>query len=102
AAGVVISPAVAVEILDASNNVVTTDNSDMITLMIGTNPGGGTLSGTTTMTVSGGVAMFSNLSINKIGNGYTLTASSSSLIGAPSNTFNIITGPANPLTFAHT
>jgi len=39
-------------------------------------PGGGTLSGTTTLSAVSGVATFSNLSIDKSGAGYTLTAAS--------------------------
>ena len=62
--------------LDRYNNLVTSDNTDQVTIAIGANPGGGTLSGTTTATVSGGVATFSNLSINQPGTGYTLVATS--------------------------
>ncbi len=46
-----------------------------ITLAIGSNPGTGTLSGTATQPAVAGVATFGDLSINKIANGYTLTAS---------------------------
>src|SRR3954469_22938251 len=60
-AGAVISPAVTVRVLDAYGNLVSSDNTDTVTLAIGSNPGGGTLSGMTTVTVSGGVATFSNL-----------------------------------------
>jgi subtilase family serine protease len=95
APGAVISPAVTVRVLDAYNNLVTSDNSDQVTLAIGNNPGAGTLNGTTTMTVSGGVATFSNLSINNAGNGYTLTASSGSLTGATSSSFNVSAATAN-------
>jgi hypothetical protein len=84
-----ISPAVTVEVEDSFGNVETGDNTDSVTMAIGTNPGGGTLSGTNPVTVSAGVATFSNLSINAVGNGYTLTASSGSLTGATSNPFNI-------------
>src|SRR5262249_7706860 len=98
-AGAAISPAVVVEVLDASNKVVTTDNSDKITLVLGANPGGGTLSGTTSVTVSSGVATFSNLSINKTGAGYTLVVSSGNLTGATSAAFNIVPGAANHLGF---
>ena len=58
-----------------------------MTLAIGTNPGGGTLSGTTTVAAVNGVATFSNLSINKVGTGYTLTASDGSLTAATSSSF---------------
>jgi len=66
-------PAVTLE--DAGGNVVTS-TAQSVTLAIQNNPGGGTLSGTATAAVntSTGVATFSGLSINKAGNGYTLTA----------------------------
>ena len=86
--GATITPAVTVRILDAENNATTSTAN--VTLSIGTNPGGGTLSGTTTVAAVNGTATFSNLSIDKIGNGYTLTASSAGLIGTSSNPFNII------------
>ena len=87
-AGGTISPPVTVQIQDAFGNLVTSSTAS-ITLAIGNNPGGGTLSGTTTVTVVAGVATFSNLSIDKAGTGYTLTASSSGLTGATSSAFNI-------------
>jgi hypothetical protein len=89
AVGAVISPAATVEVVDAYGNVVTSNNSAQVTVAIGNNPGGGALGGTTTVTVSGGIATFSNLTINKIGTGYTLTASSGLLTGATSAAFNI-------------
>lgn len=87
-AGATISPAVTVLILDAENNA-TVSNAD-VTLAIGTNPGGGTLSGTTSVTAVNGTATFSDLSIDKIGSGYTLVASSRGLTSATSSLFNII------------
>src|SRR5438128_230930 len=80
-AGVAISPAITVQILDKFNNLVTTDNTDSIELAIGTNPSSGTLSGTTTLTAGGGVATFSNLAIDRAGSGYTLSTTSGSLAG---------------------
>jgi hypothetical protein len=88
-AGSFITPAVTVQVLDAYKNLVGTDNTDQVTLAIGANPGSSTLSGTNPVTVKGGVATFSNLSLNKPANGYTLVASSGKLTGATSNTFNI-------------
>src|SRR5262249_48021090 len=79
-----------VQILDVYGNVVTNDNTDQVTLTIGNNPGGGTLSGTNPVTAGSGVATFSNLSINQPGNGYTLVASSGSLTPATSNSFHIV------------
>ena len=100
-AGSSIAPAVTVQVEDANGNVLTsgTDSNASITIGIGANPGSGTLSGTLTQTAVNGVATFSNLSINKTGNGYTLTAGSNGLTGATSNTFNITPGTATQLVF---
>jgi autotransporter-associated beta strand protein len=97
-AGVAISPAVTVQVLDQFNNLVTGDTSN-VTVAIGTNPGGGTLSGTTTVAASGGIATFSNLSINKTGTGYALAASDASLAAATSGAFNITPAAASQLVF---
>jgi hypothetical protein len=96
-AGSIISPSVTAELYDIYDNPVTTDNSSTVTVAIGTNPGGGTLSGTLTRTVSGGIATFNDISINKIGTGYTLTASSGVITGDTSNTFNITPAAASVL-----
>jgi hypothetical protein len=90
-----------VAIVDQFGNVLTYDNTDTVTVAIGTNPSGGTLSGTLTVTVSGGVATFGDLSIDMAGSGYTLVASSSGLTGATSNSFAV--NPATPdhLVFLH-
>jgi hypothetical protein len=96
--GLPITPAVTVQVQDAGGNLVTTA-SNSITIAIGTNPGGGTLSGTKTVNASSGVATFSTLSINKTGTGYTLTASATGLTGATSSTFNILAGAATKLVF---
>ncbi|TLY37503.1 MAG: hypothetical protein E6K60_04490, partial [Nitrospirae bacterium] len=92
----VISPAVTVQVLDANNNVVTSSSAP-ITVAIGSNPGGGTLAGTVTQNAVNGVATFNNLSINKVGTGYTLTANSSGLTGTTSSAFNITVGAAAKL-----
>jgi hypothetical protein len=92
AIGAILTPAVTVRVLDLYGNLVISDNSDQVTVALGSNPGGATLGGITTVTVSGGIAAFSNLSLNKTGNGYTLTAASGSLTGATSATFNITAG----------
>lgn len=92
-----ISPAVTVAIEDAANAVVTSA-TDAITLAIGTNPGGGTLSGTLTVNAVNGVATFSDLSIDAVGNGYTITASASSLTEATSDPFDVTSLPPPPST----
>ena len=63
-----------------------------MTLTLASNPSGAALSGTNPVTASGGVATFSNLSVNLAGTGYTLGASSASLTGATSTSFNVTTG----------
>jgi predicted outer membrane repeat protein len=72
AAGQTVGPAVLVAVVDAFGNVETADNSDTITVSIGTNPSGGTLSGTLTVPVVNGEATFGDLSIDQPGVGYTL------------------------------
>ncbi len=100
AAGAAITPAVAVAVEDANGNVETTDNATTVSLAIGTNPGGGTLTGGSAVTVAKGIATFSGLSINTAGTGYTLTASSTpSRTAATSAAFNITPGAPTKLAF---
>ena len=84
AAGVPIAPAVQVTAEDSLGNAVTSFASP-ITVAIGTNTGGGTLSGTATATPNGGAAAFPDLRINKADTGYTLhfTAGALSATSAP-------------------
>ncbi len=67
-------------------------------MAIGTNPGGGTLSGRTAVAAVNGAAVFSDLGIDKPGNGYTLVANASGLTSATSRSFNV-TAPAVRLVF---
>ena len=88
-AGLTITPAVVVTAEDSAN-VPLASFSGAITLAIGTGPG--TLAGTTTQNAVNGVATFGDLSINKIANAYTLTASpAGGLPAATSSAFNIDT-----------
>jgi outer membrane protein assembly factor BamB len=92
--GATMTPAVRVAVEDANGNVETSDNTDQVSLAIGTNPASGTLSGGSAVTVASGIATFSGLSINTAANGYTLTATSPAspaLSGATSAAFNITT-----------
>ena len=98
AAGSSITPAIQVSIEDAFGNIVTTA-TNIVTIALGANPGPSTLGGTLTATPVNGVATFSTLSLNKVDTGYTLAASSGTLTGATSNTFNITPGPPAKLTF---
>ena len=81
-----ISPPVQVKASDSSGAVLP---FIAITISIGANPSGGTLSGTLTQTTDAtGIATFSDLSIDKPGSGYALLASSSPATAA-SNQFSI-------------
>ncbi len=92
-AGSTMAPAVKVAVEDANGNIETSDNGTQVSLAIGTNPAGGTLSGGSAITVASGIATFPALSINVAGNGYTLTATSTpSYTAATSAAFNITTG----------
>lgn len=86
--GEAIAPAVTVRILDADGN--TTASTATVTLTLGDNPGGGTLSGTVSVAAVNGVATFANLSIDAPGVGYTLDASSSGLTEDTSAAFDVI------------
>jgi Bacterial Ig-like domain (group 1) len=98
AGGATITPAVQVEVQDLGGNRVTTANNT-VSVAIGTNPSGGTLSGNAPVSASSGIAQFSNLSIDKSGNPYTLTAAATGLTGATSAPFSITTGTATKLAF---
>jgi hypothetical protein len=90
--GASITPAVTVQVRTA-NNFVATKSGASVTMAIGANPGFATLGGTTTVAATNGVAMFAGLTLDSIGTGYTLNASSSGLTGRTSNPFNV-TPPA--------
>lgn len=86
-----ITPAVRVSVVDDGGNPVTGFNGP-VTIAIGHNGGmlmHGTLSGTKTVTAVNGVASFSDLSIDQLGNGYTLVVSASGVAGAQSAPFNV-------------
>src|SRR5262249_16105269 len=86
----VISPAVTVRVVDAYGNLLTGDNSDVVSLALGADPAGATLTTAGSATVSGGEATFGSLSLNLAGNGYTFSAASGALTGATSTSFNVV------------
>jgi hypothetical protein len=77
---------VEVAVQDANGTTVPNATSP-VTIAIGTNGGGGTLSGGATVTPVNGIATF-NVSIDKAGS-YTLVASATNLTSATSNAFNV-------------
>lgn len=78
---------VTVEVLNDDGRVLTT-LSVLVTLTLDANPGGATLGGTTTVGTVDGIARFTDLTLDKPGNGYTLTASSPSLPSTTSSGFD--------------
>ena len=79
---------IAVSVEDRYGNVAATSTAAVI-VAIETNPGSGKLSGTLTVNATLGVATFSDLSINKMGTGYTVRAHSAGLVDVISSAFNI-------------
>jgi hypothetical protein len=83
---------------DIFGNTVVTSTAN-IGMGFGTNPAGGTLSGTTTVSAVAGVATFDNLTVNRSASGYTLRASSSSLAQPTSSAFSVMAGPPSQVAF---
>ena len=87
-AGAALAPVV-VAIQDASGG--TAESASIpVTLALGANPGGGTLTGAQTVDAVDGVATFTDLSIDEPGSGYTLVASAGALPDVTSETFDIL------------
>ena len=92
-AGQPFSPTIQVEIQDANGTRVSTAR-DPVTMGLGANPGGGTLTGTTTVNAVDGIATFSGLSLDRGGLGYTLVATAVGLTKATSSAFVML--PSGP------
>jgi hypothetical protein len=85
--GTAIVPAVQVKALDGDGDPLVGVN---VTVALGSNPGGGTLSGTTTQVTDAlGIATFPGLAIDAAGIGYTLTASAPGTLPATSVPFDV-------------
>lgn len=91
ATGAAITPAITVEIIDQFGNRTTSTAN--VSLAIGANPGGSTLTGGGATAAVAGLATFSAVSLNNAGTGYTLIASSGALTTDTSATFNITVTP---------
>jgi hypothetical protein len=86
-----IAPPIQVAIRDAAGNPTT--STAVVQMQILNNPGGGTLTGTTSVAAVNGVATFSNLAITQPGVGYTLQATSAGLTPVTSQPFDIVVPP---------
>lgn len=85
-----------IRILDAGGNLVATAPNSTVVAKLSKNPAGGTLSGDLTGTISNGSMCFTNLVIEKAGDGYEITFTTTFAIGTPalvSNLFNVGIGP---------
>src|SRR5215469_5382887 len=85
--GAPIRPSVAVTVQDEQGNRVTAARAT-VTIALAKNSAGGTLSGTVTAEAVNGVAAFSELSLDRSGTGYVLTANAEGLGGASSVPFD--------------
>jgi MYXO-CTERM domain-containing protein len=97
-AGAFLSPPVRIEARDAFDNVDTTFTGT-ITMTLGANPGLSTLSGDLVVDCVAGVAGFADLSLNRVGTGYTLSASASGMTSVTSAAFAITPAAASQLAF---
>src|SRR5436190_1437508 len=97
-AGAALAPPLQVSARDGEGNLVPTFTGS-VSIAPGNNPGGATFSGTTPVAAVGGVATFFDLSLNKTGTGYTLTASASGFAPVTSTAFDITPGAARQLAF---
>jgi hypothetical protein len=92
--GTVITPSIVVLVQDSNGFTVASDTST-VTLTLASGPGA--ISGTTSVQAFNGVATFSNISFDQMGN-YTITASDGSLTPATSSSF-VVNGLATKLAF---
>src|SRR5205823_7835852 len=89
----VLTPPVQVTALDTLGNVATSFAAN-VTVALAPNASGGALGGATTVAAASGVATFADLSVNRAGRGYRLTASAGQLGGATSDSsFDITAAP---------
>ena len=85
-----------VEVKDLEGNTITSETFS-ITIAIATSSSNNDshLAGTTTLSTIDGIASFTNLRIDTSGDNYALTASSTGVTSALSDTFTIVAGDAN-------
>jgi len=92
-AGAPITPAIEVSALDGFGNTAS-GFAGAVTLVLGTNPGGAALEGTTTRSAVAGVATFAGLSVTRAGSGYQLRSDAGGLTGAASTAFDVTSASA--------
>jgi hypothetical protein len=75
--------------IESSDARLVTDYVGNVTVALDANPGSATLGGTTTVAVSGGIATFTDLTLDVADAGYTLTATSGALTADTSAAFAV-------------
>lgn len=93
-AGSTIDPPIQVEARDDQGSLLSTFG-DVVTIALTTDPtdGAATLSGTLEVNASGGVATFSDLSLDRSASGYQLVATARRATSDPSDAFDIVAAP---------
>jgi uncharacterized protein YjdB len=86
-----LAPGVRVRVVDTYGNP--TASTSMIDIELGANPTGALLTGTTQVAASAGTATFTDLVLDRHGNGYTLVASASGLSSGTSAPFAVVQIP---------
>ncbi len=81
---------------DSYGNVATSYSGNIVVVLAG-NHGRGRLRGTLIEPASSGVVSFSNLTVSRVGKGYTLTVSGKGLIAATTPSFNVSLAPRDPV-----
>ncbi len=94
-AGQPIAPAVRVTVQDSTGQP-DGDFNGPVTVALAANPAGARLTGGLEVNAANGVATFSDLSVDKVGRGYTLRATTSGAAGATSDPFDITATPPPP------
>lgn len=82
---------------DSSGDIDTTVNLTTVVIGLASDPGGGTLGGSTTATFSDGVASFTNLTLNRTGQGYSLLLASGGLSSVNSPGFDVVAAAPSQL-----
>src|SRR5206468_5480990 len=99
-AGATLTPPVQVLAQDAAGNTVSSFTGTVtVAITAGTGTSGATLSGTPTAAAVGGVATFGDLSLNRAGTGYTLTAAATGVASGASAAFDVGAAAADRLVF---
>lgn len=98
--GTPFSPTVQVGVVDSVGNLVTSaTNTIFLTIGSGTGSSVAVLTGTSSATASGGVAIFPNLAVDRAGTGYQLVATASFVTAATSPAFNVTVGASAKLAY---